>query len=64
MILVERTTTVTADVLREVLSDRRRRPDWLPTADAAQPVDPDHTAGPGASYVSSSSQDCRLRPGR
>ncbi|MDN5796795.1 MAG: SRPBCC family protein [Intrasporangium sp.] len=51
MIFVERTTALTADVLWEVLSDLRRWPDWLPTVDAARPVDPDHTAGPGACYV-------------
>lgn len=51
MILIERTTRLTADVLWEVLADLSRWPDWLPTVDAARPVDPAHTAGAGASYL-------------
>ncbi len=51
MIEVTRETTLPADVLWEVLGDLDAWPDWLPTVDAATPVVPGRSPGPGAAYV-------------
>ncbi|HET7760845.1 MAG TPA: SRPBCC family protein [Phycicoccus sp.] len=51
MIEVQRSTTLPAGVLWDVLSDLRGWPSWLPTVDTATPLDPARADGPGAAYV-------------
>lgn len=51
MIEVVRTTTLTPEALWPVLADVRGWPDWLPTVDAVQPVEPGRPEEVGASYV-------------
>ena len=51
MIEITRPTALPADVLWAVLSDLRGWPDWLPTVEAARPLDLARPDGPDAAYV-------------